>query len=179
MEAVFFAAGLLVVFEAVVLAFVAAALVAGFFAAAVRAPDDLVGVVAFGAAVSGVATASSAFAAAAASRAVLLSAARALPAAVCAPLALSALEAAIRALAAFWAAALPVVLTMRPPEATVVPPSAALTLRVRRDLRRAAAFGWMAPTLAARSSALRASMRACAGSIPSVGWVAAVSAFAT
>ena len=93
------------------------------------------------------AVAAAALAAAASARAVLLSAARALPAAVWAPLALSALPAAIRALAAFAAAALPVVLTTRPPVWTAVPPSAALTLRVRRDLRRAAAFGWMAPSL--------------------------------
>ena len=49
-------------------------------------------------------------AAAASARVDLLRAARALPAAVWAPLALSALEAAIRALAAFCAAALPTVL---------------------------------------------------------------------
>ena len=90
-------------------------------------------------------------------RAVLLRAARALPAAVWAPFALPALPAAMRALAALAAAALPVVLTTRPPDCTCSPPSAALTLRVRRDLRRAAAFGWIAPTLAARSSALSAS----------------------
>ena len=109
------------------------------------------------------ASASAAFAAAASARAVLLSAARALPAAVWAPLALPALPAAMRALAAFWAAALPVVLATCPPACTWSPPSAALTLRVRRDLRRAAAFGWMAPALAARSRALRASARAAIG----------------
>ena len=115
------------------------------------------------------ASAAAAFAAAASARAVLLSAARALPAAVWAPFALPALPAAMRALAAFAAAALPVVLTTRPPVWTCSPPSAALTLRVRRDLRRAAAFGWIAPTLAARSSALSASARAATGSIVDVG----------
>ena len=126
------------------------------------------------------ASAAAALAAAASARAVLLSAARALPAAVWAPLALPALPAAMRALAALAAAALPVVLTTRPPVCTWAPPSAALTLRVRRDLRRAAAFGWMAPTLAARSRALSASARAATGSIvESAGWAAALRAFAT
>ena len=115
---------------------------------------------------SAAALAAAALAAAASARAVLLSAARALPAAVWAPLALSALPAAMRALAAFAAAALPVVLTTRPPTWTWAPPRAALTLRVRRDLRRAAAFGWMAPALAARSSALSASRRAALASSP-------------
>ena len=40
------------------------------------------------------------------------------------------------------------------------PPMAAFILRVRRDLRRAAAFGWIAPAFAARSSADSASVRA-------------------
>ena len=114
-----------------------------------------------------------ALAAAASARAVLLRAARALPAAVWAPLALPALPAAMRALAALAAAALPVVFTTRPPDCTCSPPRAALILRVRRDLRRAAAFGWMAPTLAARSRALSASARAASGSIvDSVGCAA-------
>jgi len=99
-------------------------------------------------------------AAAASARAVLLRAARALPAAVWAPFALVDFPAAIRALAAFAAAALPVCLVTRPPVATVMPPSAALTFTVSRDLRRAAAFGWMAPAFAARSSAESASRRA-------------------
>ena len=47
--------------------------------------------------------------AAASAREVLLSAARALPAAVCAPFALPALPAAMRCFAAFWAAAFPTV----------------------------------------------------------------------
>ena len=89
----------------------------------------------------------------ASARAVLLSAARALPAAVWAPLALADLPAAMRALAALAAAALLVCLVTWPDVWTCAPPRAALTLRVRRDLRRAAAFGWMAPALAARSSA--------------------------
>ena len=100
---------------------------------------------------------------------VLHSAARAFPAAVWAPLALSALEAAIRALAAFCAAALPMVF-VRPgsrPSRTI---DRGLTLRVRRDLRRAAAFGWIAPTFAARSRALIASVSAACASTPSSGW---------
>jgi hypothetical protein len=64
----------------------------------------------------------------------------ALPAAVWAPFALADLPAAIRALAAFWAAAVPVVFVGLPPVWTCSPPRAALTLRVRRDLRRATAF---------------------------------------
>ena len=80
-------------------------------------------------------------------RAVFESAARALPAAVWAPLALTALPAATRALAALAAAALPVVLVTRSAVWTWAPPRTALTLRARRDLRRAAAFGWMAPAL--------------------------------
>src|SRR5262245_37838066 len=86
---------------------------------------------------------------AAASRLVRESAARALPAAVCSPFAFDALPAAMRALAALvawallvWRAALPVAMV-------AVPPSAAFTLSISRLLRRAAALGWMAPTLAA------------------------------
>jgi len=78
--------------------------------------------------------------AAASARAVLLRAARALPAAVWAPLALSALASAIRVLAALAAAALPVVLVSLAAVWTCAPPRAALTLRVRRDFRRAAAL---------------------------------------
>ena len=115
--------------------------------------------------------------AAASARAVLLSAARALPAAVCAPLALPALPSAIRVLAAFAAAALPVVLVTFPPVWTLAPPRAALTLRVSRDLRRAAAFGWIAPALAARSRALSAAARASVGS-PSTVPAATRTAFA-
>ena len=91
--AVFFGAALVAVaLDALALALLgfAAALVAG----------ALVG------AATTAAFASAAFAAAASARAVLLSAARALPAAVWAPLALPALPAAMRALAAFWAASL-------------------------------------------------------------------------
>jgi hypothetical protein len=107
------------------------------------------------------------------------SAARALPAAVCAPLALTALPAAMRAFAAFTAAALPVDLAMWPALTMAEPPTAALTLRARRDLRRAAAFGWMAPDLAARSRAEIASLRLVATSALS-GWtVATVTALAT
>ena len=58
-----------------------------------------------------------------------------------------------------WAA-LPVCFVTRPAVWTCTPPSAALNLIVSRDLRRAAAFGWIAPTLAARSRAERASMSA-------------------
>ena len=47
---------------------------------------------------------------------------------------------------------------------TDAPPTAALTLRARRDLRRAAAFGWIAPALAARSRAEIASLRRVATS---------------
>src|SRR5207248_2303036 len=96
-------------------------------------------------------------------RVVLLSAARALPAAVWAPLALPALPAAIRAFAAFWAAALPTLLAL-PLTTTFVPARRSLTLSARRDLRRAAAFLWIAPVLAARSSALIASARLACGS---------------
>ncbi len=138
------------------------------------------GVRAAGFAATVVAVASAALAAAASARAVLLNAARALPAAVWAPFALPALPAAIRALAAFWAAALPVCLATCAPAVTWVPPIAALTLRVSRDLRRAAAFGWMAPAFAARSRALSASTRASVGSIVDVpGVVAAARAFDT
>jgi hypothetical protein len=123
----------------------------------------------------------SAFAAAAASaRADFDSAARALPAAVWAPLALPALPAAIRDFAAFAAWALLVCFVTRPDVWTWAPPVAALNFSVRRDLRRAAAFGWIAPTFAARSSAAWASASAIAaasGSLPS--WVATSSAFAT
>ena len=77
----------------------------------------------------------------------------------------SALPAAIRALAAFAAWAFEVVLTTRPEVWTATPPVAALNFRVRRDLRRAAAFGWIAPALAARSSAACASARAVGGGL--------------
>src|SRR4051794_1839039 len=153
----------------------AAAFGAAFFGATALGP---VFVAVAGALSTGLACAA-AFAAAASARAVLLSAARALPAAVCAPFALPALPAAMRAFAAFAAAALPVVLTTRPPVWTCSPPSAALTFSVRRDLRRAAAFGWIAPTFAARSRALSASASAATGSIvDSAGAAAAVRALA-
>ena len=106
-------------------------------------------------------------------------AARALPAAVWAPLALTALPAAMRALAALTAAALPVDLATWPALTTAEPPTAALTLRTRRDLRRAAAFGWIAPALAARSSAEIASLRLVATSPPAGSTVAVVRALAT
>ena len=80
-----------------------------------------------------------ALAAAASARAVLLSAARALPAAVWAPLALVDLPAAMRALAALAAAALPVTFVTRPDVWTWSPPSAALTLM--RQARLAARGG--------------------------------------
>ncbi len=63
----------------------------------------------------------------------------------------------MRALAAFAAAAVPVVLVDLAPAWTSAPPSAAPTIMARRDLRRAAALGWMAPILAALSSAENAS----------------------
>ena len=139
------------------------ALAAGFGAAAFVALAR-----AFAAGLAGVGSVVSAAAAAppaaASVRAVLLSAARALPAAVWAPFALPALPSAMRVLAAFAAAALPVVLVTLAPVWTWAPPRAAFTLRVRRDLRRAAAFGWIAPAFAARSSALSASARASFGS---------------
>jgi hypothetical protein len=117
-------------------------------------------------------------AAAASARAVLLRAARALPAAVWAPFAFADFPAAMRALAALAAAALPVCFVTRPPAETEDPPRAALTFNVSRDFRRAAAFGWIAPTLAARSSAESASMRAVV--VVSASAVAAVvNAFAT
>ena len=103
--------------------------------------------------------------------------ARALPAAVWAPLALPALPSAIRVLAALAAAALPVVLVTLAVVWTWAPPRAALTLRVSRDLRRAAALGWIAPALAARSSELNAAARASAGS-PSSSPEATRTAFA-
>src|SRR6185503_8515762 len=90
--------------------------------------------------------------------------------AVWAPLALPALPAAMRAFAAFWAWALPMFFAW-PRATTVVPASRSLTLRARRDLRRAAAFGWMAPLFAARSRALIASASVACGS-PSPGLVA-------
>jgi hypothetical protein len=122
--------------------------------------------------------AAAAFAAASA-RAVFESAARALPAAVWAPFALSALPAAIRLLAAFAAWALLVVFVTRVAVWTWAPPVAALNLSVRRDLRRAAAFGWIAPDLAARSSAAWAAARAVVDASASASWVATSSAFAT
>ena len=152
------------------------AFVAVFLGAAAFALVDFVAVAFFGVAVSGAASADDA---ADVSRAVLLSAARALPAAVWAPFALSAFEAAMRAFAAFWAAPLLVVFAALRPWPPAAPPTAALTFRVSRDFRRAAAFGWIAPAFAARSRALSASASACCGSMLSVGWVAAVMAFAT
>ncbi len=116
--------------------------------------------------------------AAASERAVFERAARAFPAAVCAPFAFAAFDAATRALAALTAAALPVLFVTRVAVCTDSPPRAALTLRVSRDFRRAAAFGWIAPAFAARSSALSAAARASRGS-PSACWVATLSALAT
>lgn len=148
--------------------FAAEALVAGLDALVAAVVDPL-----------SAAAASAAFAAAASARADLLSAARALPAAVWAPLALTDFPAAMRALAAFAAAVLPVALVTRPEVAACVPPRAALILIVRRDLRRAAAFGWMAPALAARSSADRASIKATVVASASVGPAATLRALAT
>ena len=88
--------------------------------------------------------AAAAAAAAASARAVLLRAARALPAAVWAPLALTDLPAAIRALAALAEADLLVCLVTWADVWTCAPARAALTFLVRRDFRRAAAFGWIA-----------------------------------
>jgi hypothetical protein len=92
-----------------------------------------------------------------ASRALRARAVRAFSAAVWAPLALAAREAAMRALVA-RAAALPP-LAFLAAVVTGRPARAALTLRTRRDFLRAAALGWIAPTLAARSRALIASLR--------------------
>lgn len=94
---------------------------------------------------------------------VFASATRALPAAVFGPASWRAFEAATLARAALAAAALPVARTL-PPASTGTPPSAAVTLRASRLFRRAAAFGWIAPVLAARSSADIASASATAGS---------------
>ena len=145
-----------VVFAAVALgaalAVEALALVAVVFEAAAFVVDLAGALVVFGAAV----VASAAAAGAVSARVVFDSAARALPAAVCAPFAFVALPAAMRALAAFVAWALDVLFATWP-ATTALPPTAALTLRVRRDLRRAAAFGWIAPAFAARSSAETAS----------------------
>ena len=133
-----------------------------------------------GLAVEDVAVDALAAAVASALRVDLESAARALPAAVCSPLALLALPAAMRTLAALAAALL---LTWRcglVDEARTSPPRAALTRSIRRLLRRAALLGWMAPTLAAWSSAAAASatalrvasaspaMAACRASLTSV-----------
>jgi hypothetical protein len=99
------------------------------------------------------------------------SAARALPAAVCSPFAFVALPAAMRAFAALAAAERP---TWRCGLAVAVsdsPPSAALARRIWRLLRRAALFGWMAPTLAALSSA--AAARATAARVASASPLAA------
>lgn len=86
-----------------------------------------------------------------------LSAARAFPAAVCSPFALVALPAAMRALAAFAAAALPVWRCDLVVAWSASPPRAASSLRISRLFRRSAAFWWMAPTLAALSRAETAS----------------------
>src|SRR5688572_28566771 len=85
----------------------------------------------------------------------------------------------MRAFAALAAAVLPVTFVTRPDVVVAVPPSAAFTLIVRRDLRRAAAFGWMAPAFAARSSADSASMRATLVASASAGFAATLSALAT
>ena len=165
--AVAFGAAAFVVFAAEAF-FAAGAFFAGVVFAAARG---------FAAAGGGASTAE--VAAAPSVRVVFVSAARALPAAVWAPLALSALDAAIRALAALAACALLVVFAAWAPVRAVAPPSAWLTWRVRRDLRRAAAFGWIAPDFAARSSALSASSRATLASLPFVGAVDRRSALAT
>ena len=164
--AVAFLAG---VFFAVVVftgAFFATVALAGVFAAA------------FGAVLAAVAV-SARGAPAASVRAVFETAARALPAAVWAPFALFALPSAMRLLAALAAYAFDVVLTTRPDVWTAAPPVAALNLRVSRDLRRAAAFGWIAPTLAARSRAAWASASARAAVSASESAGATLSAVAT
>jgi hypothetical protein len=128
---------------------------------------------------AGVAAESAATALAArASREERESAARALPAAVCSPLALVAFPAAIRAFAALAAAARPVARVAFAPPTSVAPPSAAFTLSVRRLLRRAAALEWMAPTLAALSRADSASSNATPAASASPAW-ANVTALAT
>src|SRR6185369_15669230 len=161
-------------------AFLAVALGAATFVVVFGATLALAVVVdlAGAAAASTVPVVASAFAAASA-RAVFESAVRALPAAVWAPFALSALPAAMRLRAAFAAWALLVCFVTRPEVWTWAPPVAALNFSVRRDLRRAAAFGWIAPAFAARSSAAWATASAAAASAPSPLFVAASSAFAT
>jgi hypothetical protein len=172
--AVVFAAVVLVVLDAVLVVFAAAVLVAVDFAAAVLGAAAFVDRVAFGAGATVSAAGVVVAALEASERVVFDSAARALPAAVCAPLALVALPAAMRALAAFVAAALPVDLATCALVTTAEPPMAALTFLAIRLLRRAAAFGWMAPALAATASLIVA-----ATSTPS-GWaVATVTALAT
>ena len=119
-------------------------------------------------------------AAAASARAVLLSAARALPAAVWAPLALPALPAAMRALAALAAAALPVVLTTRPPVWTCVPPSGGVDLAGQARL---AARGGVRVDGAGLGRAIERAQRLGEGGHGvdrrSAGCAAAVRAFAT
>lgn len=115
----------------------------------------------------------------ASARADLLRASRAFSAAVWAPFPRLAFAAAIRAFAAFAAAAVPVVFAVRAAVWTTSPARAAFTFLARRDLRRAAAFGWIAPTFAARSRALTASAKAAIGSAPSGFVVAIVRAFLT
>lgn len=88
------------------------------------------------------------------------SAARALPAAVCSPFAFVAFDAATRARAAFAAAARPVVRPGLVIGTSDSPPNAALSFSISRLLRRAAAFRWMDPFRAARSSAETAAMSA-------------------
>ena len=149
------------------------ALAAGLSPDVARARVGRLGVVA----AAGVSAAGAAVAAGVSLRAVFVSAARALPAAVCGPFALVALDAATRALAALTAAAVPVDFAVRAVW-TVPPPSVAATLSASRDLRRAAALGWMAPALAARSRTLIASASASAG-LPRSGFVATRTALAT
>src|SRR5689334_2484576 len=120
LAAVAFGAALVVALALVVVDFVAAALVVDFAGA--------LAVVAFGAA-TGV---SAAAAGAVSARVVRDRAARALPAAVWAPFAFVALPAAMRAFAAFVAWAFDVLFATWPPT-TALPPTAALTFRVRRD----------------------------------------------
>ena len=168
----------MVALAAVVVVDLAAVVLVAAFAAGLAAA--LAGAFAGALVVVGAATASVVAAACAVSARVDFdSAARALPAAVWAPLALTALPAAMRALAALTAAALPVDLATWPAVTTDDPPTAALTLRARRDLRRAAAFGWIAPALAARSRAEIASLRRVATSALVGSMVAVVSDLAT
>jgi hypothetical protein len=105
------------------------------------------------------------------------SAARALPAAVCSLPPRLTRAAVTRAFAAFAAALFPVARAGFAATASTSPPSAAFTFSISRLFRRAAAFRWMAPLFAARSSAEIASItadRAASWSPPTVAVVTAL-----